>query len=156
MLQYNLLTRYRILNNEYLNDKTTLIDTLTILNKIHDSGNLDIFINKIEEIKIELSKIISNSISIDEDKEEKLNKYIISKIIDKIELNSVYITDIIQLIINNNIDNNYINSIEKYRNNEIFNFLFNSYKPKKSDSLSKNISYSRIVKDIHNKIKKIN
>lgn len=156
LLQYNLLTRYRILNNEYLNDKTTLIDTLTILNKIHDSGNLDIFINKIEEVKIELSKIISNSISIDEDKEEKINKYIISKIIDKIELNSVYITDIIQLIINNNIDNNYINSIEKYRNNEIFNFLFNSYKPKKSDSLSKNISYSRIVRDIHNKIKKIN
>ncbi|QDY88516.1 hypothetical protein [Mycoplasma anserisalpingitidis] len=156
LLQYNLLIRYRILNNEYLNDKTTLIDTLTILNKIYDSGNLDIFINKIEEIKLELIKIISNSILINKGEDNNMNKYIISRIIDKIEISSVYITDIIQLIINNNIDKNYINSIEKHRNNEIFNFLFNSYKPKKSDSLNKNISYSKIIRDIHNKIKKIN
>lgn len=154
-LQYNLFNRYQILNNEYLNNKNTLIDSLSLLNKLYDSGKLDIFINKIEEIKIELNKIITDAIlDSDDNKNESINKYLLSRIADKIELNNTYLTDIIQIIVNNKIDKNYIDSIETYRNNEIFNFLFNSYKSKKENSLNININYNKIIRDIH-KNKKI-
>ncbi|AWX70289.1 hypothetical protein DP067_02850 [Mycoplasmopsis anatis] len=155
-MQYNLFIRFQTLNNEYLNDKKLVIDSLTLLNKIYDSGKLDNFINKIEEIKIELNKIIMDTVFESEKSNEHINKYILAKIIEKIEFNNTYLTDIIQIIINNKIDKTYIENIENYRNNEIFNFLFNSYKPIKLNSIKENISYHKIIRDIHKKIKKIN
>lgn len=153
-MQYNLFVRFQILNNEYLNDKKLVIDSLTLLNKIYDSGKLDNFINKIEEIKIELNKIIMDTVFESEKSNEHINKYILARIIEKIEFNNTYLTDIIQIIINNKIDKTYIENIENYRNNEIFNFLFNSYKPIKLNSIKENISYRKIIRDIHKKIKK--